>query len=83
MWVDGVGVIDPGGDEPEHGGGVGQRDDADVVAFESLHEGLGHPVALGRTDGREAGHEAELLGEVARFGGRVARAVVAQVLDGM
>jgi hypothetical protein len=34
MRMDGVVVVDPGGDELENGSGVGQRDDADAVALE-------------------------------------------------
>ena len=79
--MDGVVVVDPRGDEPERCDGVGQWRDADVVALEGFHEGLSHPVALGRADGLEAGHETELACEVTCLSSGVTRAVIAEVLD--
>ena len=67
VWVDRVVVVDPSGDEPEERDGVGQRRDTDVVPAQRLHEGLGDAVALGGTDGREAGqftHWGFVLGSV-------------------
>src|SRR5687767_11379230 len=69
-------VVEPSGDLVKRLGGVGHGADAEVVALQSLHEGLAHAVALWARHRREAGNEIELRGEDAGLAGGVDRAVV-------
>ena len=45
VWVVGVVVLEPSGEQRERGDGVRQGRDLDVVPFQGLDEGLGHAVA--------------------------------------
>ena len=76
-------VVEPSGDLPEHRSSVRQRVYASVVALEGFDEGFGDAVGLRALHRREAWHQAEGGGEVARLPGGVRTAIVGQPLDGM
>lgn len=83
MGMDLVVVLDPSRDLPERGFGVRQGVQAQIVALEGLHEGLGHAVGLRAPDRSEAGNEVQGYGEVPGFLGRVGAAIVGEMLDGL
>jgi hypothetical protein len=55
--MDGVVVLEPGGELPEDRDGVRTGVHPDVVALDGFDEGLADAVALGTADRREAGSE--------------------------
>jgi hypothetical protein len=81
--VDGVVVLEPGGDLLEDGDGVWPRVHAGIVALEGFDEGLADAVAFGAADRREAWNEVQRGGEVGRLRGGVGGAVVGEPLDGL
>jgi hypothetical protein len=76
----GVVVLHPAIDESKGCGGIRDRIDPDVVAFEGFHEGLGHAVALGAFDWGEAWEQVERPGDLDGFVGGEDRAVVGKPL---
>lgn len=64
------------------GFGIRCRIEANVVAFEGLHERLRHTVALRRTDWLAAGLQADVLSKAKRVSSDVSGAVVAQPFGG-
>jgi hypothetical protein len=71
-------VFEPGIECGHDGGRVGPGVEANVVALEGLHEGLGDAVGLRAAHGREARHEADGVGECDRLVRREAAAVVGE-----
>ena len=69
-------VIDP----QKRGARIRNRVYANVVALECLHEGLGHAVALGAFDRREARLEVQGCGNLEDAIGGEDRAIVGQPL---
>src|ERR1051325_3690243 len=83
MWVNGVVVLHPAIDEAKSGSGIGDQPDPDIVAFERLHERLGHAVALWALDGGEAGHQIQRHGDLDGAVSGEDRAVVGEPLNRM
>src|SRR3954452_7626528 len=65
-------VGDPARQLAEDALGVRSRADADVVAFDGAHEGLGHSVGLGALEGCGPWFQAETTGEGSGLAGDVA-----------
>src|SRR6516225_2300268 len=76
----GVVVLHPIIDESERGGGIRDRTDPDVIAFEGLHEGLGHTVAFWAFDRGEARGEIKRQGDRDSPVGSEYRTVIGQPL---
>src|SRR6185436_19548926 len=74
-------VRQPGWKLAQHGLGVRNRGDANVVALQGAHERLSHAVRLWALERGRAGHQPDVPGEVAGLPGEVAAAVVGQPLD--
>ena len=68
---------------PEDRDGVGAGVAANVVTLERLDERLGHSVGLRTANRGEPRRKPERQGEVDRLGGRIATAIVREVLDAM
>ncbi len=83
MVVGLVVVLEPGIQLPEDRDGVGAGVAANVVTLERLDERLGHSVGLRTANRGEPRRKPERQGEVDRLGGRIATAIVREVLDAM
>src|SRR4029077_6174934 len=83
MRVNGVVVLHPAIDECESAGGIGDGVHPNVIALEGLHKRLGHAVALGAFDRREARHEIERQGDLDGPMGSEDRSVVGEPLHGV
>src|SRR5215207_5176082 len=66
----------PGWKLAQHGLGVRNRGDANVVALQGAHERLSHAVRLWALERGRAGHQPDVPGEAAGLPGEVAAAVV-------
>src|ERR1700745_1173429 len=81
MRVKLVVVLEPFRQRADDGGGVGLWIDSDVITLEHTHESFRHSVRLWAFHGRCQRQKADILGEVARFNRRIARAIVAEPFD--
>lgn len=76
-------VVFEGASQVLHGGSsVRFWHEGDVVALDGLDEGLGHAIALRRTDRRGQGRQTQVAGELARLVRHVRRAVVSEPFYG-
>ena len=74
-------VLEPSGDFAQRGDRIGQRVDANIVAFEGFDEALRDAVRLRALNGGEAGNEIERGCEVTCLLGRVGAAIVCQPFE--
>ena len=81
--MDGVVVLEPGGDLLQDRDGVWPGVHTGVVALEGFDEGLADAVAFWAADRREARQEVQRGREVGRLRGCVGGAVVGEPLDGL
>ena len=76
-------VLDPPGERCQRGECIAQRRDADVIAFERVHECLGDAVGLRAADRREARFEPELPCKGERLAGGIGRAPFNKLRTGL
>ncbi len=81
VGMDGIAVLEPGGDLLQDGGGVRPGVHAGIVALQGFDERLADAVTLGAADWREAWREVQRGSEVDCLRGGVGGAVVGEPLD--